>query len=94
MDTRKLKYAGHTTVWNFEGQPERQAEIRDENDDTIALVLEQNTELELVRRFNSFPALVEALEDLVRRIERDNLHTTQGVRISAAREALNAAKAN
>jgi len=62
MDNRKLKYAGHTTVWDFEGKPENHAEIRDEDDNTIAFVTDPNTDLEIVRRWNAFPALFEALE--------------------------------
>jgi len=34
------------------------------------------------------PELLEALKNLTRRIERDNLHTTHGVSLAAARAAI------
>ena len=41
--------------------------------------------------FAAAPTLLKELSDLVRRIERDNLHTTQGVDLSKARAACDAA---
>jgi len=62
MDKRKLVYAGHTAITNFDGLTEEVAELRDGASLTIAYVVNPNADLELIRRWNSYPALVDALE--------------------------------
>jgi hypothetical protein len=62
MDTRKLHYAGHTAVTNFDGLPEDVAELRDENDLTIAYVVDPNVDLEMKRRWNNYEDIKQALD--------------------------------
>ena len=43
-----------------------------------------------VLNLEAIPQLIEVVQTLVRRIERDNLHTTHGVSLSAVKDTLKA----
>ena len=63
MDERKLHYAGVTEMLN-DGQRGQGAELRDENDLTIAYVVNPDADREMVRRWNEYPRLMDALKTI------------------------------
>jgi hypothetical protein len=64
--------------------------IKSAHDEYVLFGLAQSAQQkETEQQRATIARLREALETLVRRIERDNLHTTHGVKLEPARAALN-----
>ncbi len=65
MDNRKLRFVGTTQITN-QGHEEEVYELCDENDMTVAYVTDPDADKELVKRWNAYLDLIEAMENLLR----------------------------